>query len=102
MNGGFFVFRHEIFKYIQEAEELVNEPFRKLIAEKLLFTLQYDGFWSCMDTYKEKQVLEDMYAQGEAPWEVWKEPSVSRPSVTVQKIVGLNGDGQRKYVEYDK
>jgi len=72
MNGGYFVFNAEIFDYIMEAEELVDEPFQRLIARGRLYAMKYDGFWGCMDTYKEKQRLEDMVARGAAPWEVWK------------------------------
>ena len=75
MNGGFFAFRSEIFDYLEDGEELVEEPFRRLIQRGLLRTVRYGGFWSCMDTFKEKQDLDDMYAQGNAPWEVWREPS---------------------------
>ena len=72
MNGGFFVMHRKIFYYIEEGEELVLEPFQRLMARKKLSILQHDGFWSCMDTYKEKQQLDETYAQGNAPWEVWK------------------------------
>ena len=72
VNGGFFVFRREIFNYIQEGEELVEQPFRRLIAEKQLIAYPYDGFWACMDTFKEKQHLEELYSRGKAPWEVWR------------------------------
>ena len=72
INGGYFVFRREIFDYIQPGEELVQEPFRRLIEKKELITLRYDGFYIGMDTFKEKQLLDDMYSRGETPWEVWK------------------------------
>lgn len=71
INGGFFVLRSDIFKYMREGEELVEEPFRRLIAEGRLLSYQYDGFWGCMDTFKEKQELDDIYAGGKAPWMVW-------------------------------
>jgi glucose-1-phosphate cytidylyltransferase len=74
MNGGFMVFRNEFWDYLQDGEEIVDEPFQRLIAERRLFSLKYDGFWSCMDTFKEKQCLDDMYAAGFTPWEVWKNP----------------------------
>jgi glucose-1-phosphate cytidylyltransferase len=73
MNGGYFVFHERIFNFIEESEELVLEPFRRLIARQELFALKYDGFWSCMDTYKDKQRLDDLVARGDTPWEVWKE-----------------------------
>ena len=72
MNGGYFLFRQDIFKYMRDGEELVQEPFQRLIQKKQLLAYKYNGFWACMDTFKEKQTLDDMYARGEAPWEVWK------------------------------
>ncbi len=82
MNGGFFVMRREIFQYMEEGEELVLAPFQRLMAIHKLSILQYDGFWSCMDTYKEKQQLDETYAEGNAPWEVWKKtPKRVVPSV---------------------
>lgn len=72
MNGGFFLFSPEIFDYMQAGDELVEAPFQRLIAEGRLFTWRYDGFWSCMDTFKEKVELEELWARGGAPWEVWK------------------------------
>lgn len=72
INGGYFVFRKEIFNYIKSGEELVVEPFQRLIEEKQLVGHKYDKFWYCMDTFKEQQELTDMFDQGNAPWEVWK------------------------------
>jgi glucose-1-phosphate cytidylyltransferase len=72
VNGGFFVFRPEIFEYLRHGEELVEEPFRRLAAAGKLVAYPHDGFWGCMDTFKEKQLLEDMYSRGQVPWEVWK------------------------------
>jgi glucose-1-phosphate cytidylyltransferase len=74
INGGFYVFRKEIFDYIKEGEDLVEEPFRRLIRIKALSAFIYDGFWVAMDTFKDKQFLEDKYSRGETPWEVWKKP----------------------------
>ena len=72
VNGGYFIFRNEIFNYINEGEELVKEPFQRLISEGQLYGYKYDNFW-CMDTFKEHQELNDMYSNGDAPWEVWKQ-----------------------------
>jgi glucose-1-phosphate cytidylyltransferase len=74
------VFRHEIFDYMHEGEELVERPFRRLIERRRLSTVKYDGFWSCMDTFKEKQNLDEMYARGNAPWELWRQSSADEPS----------------------
>lgn len=73
INGGFFIFRRQVFDYIREGEELVEEPFRRLIAEKKLWSHSYDGFWACMDTFKEKRHLDELCVQGNAPWELWRQ-----------------------------
>jgi glucose-1-phosphate cytidylyltransferase len=72
INGGFFIFKKKIFEYIRDKEELVIEPFHRLLAEKELIGYAYDGFWASMDTFKDKQHLENLCAGGVAPWEVWK------------------------------
>lgn len=72
VNGGYFVFRKEIFDYMRPGEELVVEPFQRLAAERKLLAYKYDGFFGCMDTFKEKQQLDDLYTSGNTPWEVWK------------------------------
>jgi glucose-1-phosphate cytidylyltransferase len=71
INGGYFVFRKRIFDYIQPGEDLVDEPFARLIKEKELITYKHEGFWACMDTFKERQQLEDLWSKGGAPWQVW-------------------------------
>ena len=72
INGGYFIFKKELFDYIREGEELVEEPFLRLVEEQQLIAFRYDGFWACVDTYKDKQRLDDLYAKGCAPWRVWK------------------------------
>jgi len=79
INGGFFAFRREIFDYIREGEEIIAEPFQRLIGEKLLLAEKYDGFWISMDTFKDRQLLEDLYSRGHAPWELWKREAPSEP-----------------------
>jgi glucose-1-phosphate cytidylyltransferase len=71
INGGFFIFRREIFQYIKEGEELVEQPFRRLISEGQLLSYAHNGFWACMDTFKELQELDDLYGRGHPPWAVW-------------------------------
>jgi len=72
INGGFFIFKREIFDYMREGEELVNEPFQRLLERDELLAYRYDGFWQAMDTFKDRQALEARYSNGDAPWEVWK------------------------------
>ena len=72
INGGYFIFRNEFFKFLNEGEELVEAPFQRLIKEEELLAYKYRGFWVAMDTFKEKQRLEDFSASGHAPWEIWR------------------------------
>ncbi len=73
INGGFFVLNKKIFNYLNDGEELVEEPFQRLIKEKKLYSIQYEGFWAAMDTYKDKKKLDDLYQSGEQPWMIWKD-----------------------------
>ena len=72
INCGYFVFKQEIFDHMEQGDELVVEPFHRLIDKKQLVTYEYDGFWECMDTFKDKQQLDDMHARGDTPWAVWR------------------------------
>jgi len=78
INGGFFIFKKEIFDHIQEKEELVIEPFHRLVQNKQLIGYPYDGFWASMDTFKDRQQLEGLCMSGAAPWEVWKTKNDAR------------------------
>jgi glucose-1-phosphate cytidylyltransferase len=71
-NGGFFIFKNKIFDYIGEGEELVYEPFCRLMEQNQLITYPYQGFWACMDTFKEKQLFDDLYRSSRMPWAVWE------------------------------
>jgi len=68
INGGFFIFRREIFDYMRPGEELVIEPFERLIEEEQLLAYKHNGFWRSMDTLRDRQVLEEMVEQGRMPW----------------------------------
>ena len=68
INGGYFIFRREIFDYIRPGEELVLEPFNRLIEAGKLIAYKYEGFWRAMDTLRDKQILEEMIERGETPW----------------------------------
>jgi glucose-1-phosphate cytidylyltransferase len=74
INGGFFVLRREIFDHLNEGEELVEQPFGRLIERKQLLAYRWDGFWQCMDTYKDKITYDRLEAKGECPWKVWEAP----------------------------
>ena len=81
INGGFFVFDREIFSWIKEGEELVDAPFRRLAAAGKLAALKHNGFWNCMDTYKEKQTMDDLVNSGNTPWQVWKQRPAAEPAI---------------------
>jgi glucose-1-phosphate cytidylyltransferase len=68
INGGYFLFRPEVFDYMREGEELVLEPFTRLIADNQLMAYKHNGFWRSMDTLRDWQTLEDMVEKGVMPW----------------------------------
>lgn len=80
INGGFFVFRTAIFGAIEPGEDLVDEPFARLIEREELLAYRYEGFWESMDTIKDKQRLDALWESGEAPW---------RPDL-IKRNVGLD------------
>jgi glucose-1-phosphate cytidylyltransferase len=73
INAGLFVLKRDIFKYMEPGDELVIQPFRRLIREKQLVAFEYDGFFAAMDTFKDKQQLDNLYEGGQPPWKVWKD-----------------------------
>ncbi len=80
INGGFFVFKRDIFSYIRDGEELLREPFERLVARKQLVAYKYDGFWASMDTFKDKRHLDELQSQGRTPWEVWRPSPAEGPA----------------------
>lgn len=100
INGGFFAFKKEIFNYIKEGEELVQEPFYRLIEDCQIIGYKNPGFWACIDTMKEKKMFDDMYARGDTPWAVWEstnKESKARILTQEKNLVGIhpteNGSG---------
>ena len=71
VNGGFFRFEPQVFDYLDESAVLEREPFSALAADGQLRAYLHDGFWDCMDTYKDAITLNDLWSRGEAPWKVW-------------------------------
>jgi glucose-1-phosphate cytidylyltransferase len=83
INGGYFLLRREIFDFMREGEELVLEPFRRLIEADQLMAYKHDGFWRSMDTLKDRQILEDMIEQGRMPWRI-RDDAISGKTVLVR------------------
>ena len=73
INGGFFVFRRDIFRYINTSEALEKEVFERLVKDRELGAYKHDGFWKCMDTYKDNLELNEMWRLDKAQWAIWKE-----------------------------
>jgi glucose-1-phosphate cytidylyltransferase len=71
INGGFFCFEPGVLGYLDEDSVLEREPLERLAADGQLRGYRHEGFWDCMDTYKDAVVLNDLWASGEAPWKVW-------------------------------
>jgi glucose-1-phosphate cytidylyltransferase len=78
INAGYFILRNEIFNYLNAGEELVDHAMPRLANVNKLAVYPYEGTWVTMDTFKEKQMLDDMYSRGETPWEVWKDVKLNR------------------------
>ena len=72
ISAGFMVLVPEIFDYI-EGDNVIfeKETLVRLVEEKQLNAYKHDGFWQCMDTQREKIMLEEQWASGNAPWKVW-------------------------------
>jgi glucose-1-phosphate cytidylyltransferase len=79
INGGFFALRKEVFDHIYPGDELVREPFQRLIDQKAPLAYKYAGFWQCVDTFKDKQHSEELN-QRDAPWKVWQQVPAELPS----------------------
>lgn len=77
VNGGFFVFRPEIFDYVRPGEELVEAPFSRLIEQGKLRAYRYEGFWAAIDTFKDKKQFDDMQHRGDTPWKVWERARIA-------------------------
>jgi glucose-1-phosphate cytidylyltransferase len=74
INGGFFVFEPGVFDYLaDDATVLEKEPLERLAADGELMAYKHDGFWQPMDTVRDRQVLETLWAGGQAPWKIWSD-----------------------------
>lgn len=87
INGGYFVFRHDLFDYLGAGEDLILEPFRRLISADLLLGYRYEGFWAPMDTLKDKNQLESLFEAGVAPWRVWEPDSRNGAAGSVDRAL---------------
>jgi glucose-1-phosphate cytidylyltransferase len=77
INGGFFCFEPGVLDYLEEDSVLEREPLERLAADGQLNAYRHEGFWDCMDTYKDSILLNDMWKSGVPPWKVWAEEPVT-------------------------
>ncbi|MGH7321707.1 MAG: glucose-1-phosphate cytidylyltransferase [Candidatus Rokuibacteriota bacterium] len=72
INGGFFVFEPGVFAYLHDDRTVLErEPLERLAADRQLMAFRHGGFWRPMDTLRDKEVLETLWASGKAPWKTW-------------------------------
>lgn len=77
VNGGFFVLRQEIFRFLGPGEDLVAQPFQRLMRLRQVAAYAYDGFWLAVDTAKDKQRIDEIVAAGTPPWQLWDTPAAA-------------------------
>lgn len=93
INGAFFVLEPGVMDYIDHEEQMFEQaPLSRLAKDGQLMAYRHNSFWQCMDTMREKQILNEYWASGEAPWKIWKDES-SESSVDWASGVHRNGSG---------
>jgi glucose-1-phosphate cytidylyltransferase len=96
INGGYFVFRQQIFDYLDEGDDLVMDGCGRAAADGRMLAVPYDGFWAPMDTLKERSRLEDLYRTGQSPWAIWRErPSAPGLRISEVELPQINGESPR-------
>jgi len=72
INGGFMVFEPQVFRYLDEdTTSLEADALTRLADDRQLMAWRHEGFWQCMDTLRERRLLEDLWTSGHCPWKVW-------------------------------
>jgi glucose-1-phosphate cytidylyltransferase len=76
INGGFFFLDPEALAYLDDESVLEQQPLERLAGDGQLSGYRHEGFWDCMDTYKDAVLLNDLWSSGEAPWRIWEEAAL--------------------------
>ncbi|HEU5253163.1 MAG TPA: sugar phosphate nucleotidyltransferase [Solirubrobacterales bacterium] len=79
INGGFLCFEPGVLGHLDADSVLEREPLSRLAAAGELRAYRHEGFWDCMDTYKDAVVLNDLWSAGRAPWRIWDAAAVDAP-----------------------
>jgi glucose-1-phosphate cytidylyltransferase len=91
-NGGYFVLRPEIFDYLNEGEDLVEDTLARLIPERRVLAYPYKGYWSPADTVKERAQLDEMYHRANCPWMIWDPERSDGPVSAEAAVTGFSTD----------
>jgi glucose-1-phosphate cytidylyltransferase len=92
INGGFFCFEPEALGYLDEDSVLEREPLRRLAADGQLYAHRHEGFWDCMDTYKDAVLLNDLWVAGKVPWQTFATASDFDHTPSGSKSDAVAGD----------
>ena len=92
-NGGYFVLRPEIFDYLYEGEDLVEDAIMRLVPLGRVLAYPYKGYWSPADTVKERAQLEEMYHRGTCPWMIWDPDRSAMTPPLSAALPGPEGQG---------
>jgi glucose-1-phosphate cytidylyltransferase len=92
-NGGYFLFRPEIFDYLNEGEDLVEDAVVRLVPKGLVLAYPYKGYWSPADTVKERAQLEELYERAECPWMIWDPERSGLNAPTSSAVLEISGRG---------
>ncbi|HEY0797527.1 MAG TPA: sugar phosphate nucleotidyltransferase, partial [Candidatus Baltobacteraceae bacterium] len=88
INGAFFVLEPEVFDYIEgDDTHFERGPLERLAREGQLMAYKHEGFWQCMDTIRDKRLLESLWDAGSAPWATWEAADPAAPP-TVASLIG--------------
>jgi glucose-1-phosphate cytidylyltransferase len=95
INGGYFILRQGIFKYLNEGDDLVMDGCVRAAEDGRMRAVRYDGFWAPMDTLKERTALEEQYRRGVSPWALWRDRPLEpgRTITPVEMPQPVAGDG---------
>ncbi len=85
INGGFFVFNREIFEYLDDDSVLEREPFEILSGQAEMMAYKHEGFWKCMDTFKDNLEFEELWKES-PPWRFWQEDIATEVTENTEKI----------------
>jgi glucose-1-phosphate cytidylyltransferase len=84
INGAFFVLEPEVFDYIDgDTTQWEREPMERLAADGQLMAYRHSGFWQCMDTLRDRKLLEDLWSHGNAPWKTWDGDGLKTPRMKI-------------------